>query len=114
MIQPEIMQEYAGLIKSPQGYKQISSGQFDRLYRNDGGTFNEVGEEAGVREPEFGLSATWWDYDADGYPDLYVANDFYGADHLYRNMGNGTFRDVAPFAFPHTPWFSMGSRCGRY
>jgi hypothetical protein len=109
VIQPEIMQEYAGLIKSPQGYKQISSGQFDRLYRNDGGTFNEVGEEAGVREPEFGLSATWWDYDADGYPDLYVANDFYGADHLYRNMGNGTFRDVAPFAFPHTPWFSMGS-----
>jgi hypothetical protein len=109
VIQPEIMQEYAGLIKLPKGYKQISSGQFDRLYRNDGGVFKEVGKEAGVREPEYGLSATWWDYDADGYPDLYVANDFYGADHLYRNMGDGTFKDVAPYALPHTPWFSMGS-----
>ena len=109
MIQPEFMQEYAGVIKYPQGYKKISSGQFDRLYRNDNGKFTEVGKEAGIRESEFGLSATWWDYDADGYPDLYVANDFYGADHLYRNQGDGTFKDVAPFALPHTPWFSMGS-----
>lgn len=112
MIQPEMMQEYAGLIKTPNGYKQISSGQFDRLYRNDNGRFKEVGKEAGIRESEFGLSATWWDYDSDGYPDLYVANDFYGADHLYRNLGNGTFEDVAPEALPHTPWFSMGSDVG--
>lgn len=109
MVQPEFMQEYAGVIKYPQGYKKISSGQFDRLYRNDNGKFTEVGKEAGIRESEFGLSATWWDYDADGYPDLYVANDFYGADHLYRNQGDGTFKDVAPSALPHTPWFSMGS-----
>ncbi|MDB4438338.1 FG-GAP-like repeat-containing protein [bacterium] len=109
VILPEEMQQYAGLIKSPSGYKQIASGQFDRLYRNDGGKFIEVGKEAGVRESEFGLSATWWDYDADGWPDLYVANDFYGADHLYRNKGDGTFEDVAPRALPHTPWFSMGS-----
>ena len=109
IVQPEFMQEYAGVIKYPQGYKKISSGQFDRLYRNDNGKFTEVGKEAGIRESEFGLSATWWDYDADGYPDLYVANDFYGADHLYRNQGDGTFKDVAPFALPHTPWFSMGS-----
>lgn len=109
VILPEEMQQYAGLIKSPNGYKQIASGQFDRLYRNDGGKFVEVGKEAGIRESEYGLSATWWDYDADGWPDLYVANDFYGADHLYRNKGNGTFEDVAPWALPHTPWFSMGS-----
>ncbi len=109
VILPEEMQQYAGLIKSPSGYKQIASGQFDRLYRNDGGKFVEVGKEAGVRESEYGLSATWWDYDADGWPDLYVANDFYGADHLYRNKGDGTFEDVAPSALPHTPWFSMGS-----
>ena len=115
VIEPEIMQEYAGLIKAPQGYKQIASAQFDRLYRNDGPApegglrFVEVGKQAGVRESEHGLSATWWDYDADGWPDLYVANDFYGADHLYRNQGDGTFVDVAPEALPHTPWFSMGS-----
>lgn len=109
VILPEEMQQYAGLIKAPQGYKQIASAQFDLLYRNDGGRFVEVGKEAGIREPEYGLSATWWDYDADGWPDLYVANDFYGADHLYRNLGDGTFEDVAPKALPHTPWFSMGS-----
>ena len=109
VILPEEMQQYAGLIKSPYGYKQIASGQFDRLYRNDGGKFVETGKEAGVWESEYGLSATWWDYDADGWPDLYVANDFYGADHLYRNKGDGTFEDVAPRALPHTPWFSMGS-----
>lgn len=109
IIKPEMMQEYAGIMKSPEGYKQISSGQFDRLYRNDDGKFTEVGKEAGIRESEFGLSATWWDYDADGYPDLYVANDFYGADHLYRNQGDGTFKDMASKALPHTPWFSMGS-----
>jgi hypothetical protein len=109
VIKPEMMQEYAGIIKTPKGYKQISSGQFDRLYRNDGGTFTEVGKESGVRESEYGLSATWWDYNADGFPDLYVANDFYGADHLYQNQGDGTFKDVAPTALPHTPWFSMGS-----
>ena len=60
VIQPEFMQEYAGVIKYPQGYKKISSGQFDRLYRNDDGKFIEVGKEAGIRESEFGLSATWW------------------------------------------------------
>lgn len=109
VIQPEIMQEYAGIIRTPNGYKQISSGQFDRLYRNDGGKFKAVGKEAGIRESEFGLSVTWWDYDNDGLPDLYVANDFYGADHLYRNKGDGTFEDVAPRALPYTPWFSMGS-----
>ena len=109
VILPEEMQQYAGLIKSPTGYKKIASAQFDLLYRNDGGKFVEVGKEAGIREPEYGLSATWWDYDADGWPDLYVANDFYGADHLYRNLGDGTFEDVAPKALPHTPWFSMGS-----
>ena len=115
VIEPEIMQEYAGLLKAPKGYKQIASGQFDRLYRNEGSTadgdlkFTEVGKEAGIRESEYGLSATWWDYDSDGWPDLYVANDFYGADHLYHNQRDGTFVDVAPEALPHTPWFSMGS-----
>ena len=115
MVSPEFMQEYAGIIKSRTGYKKIASGQFDRLYRNDGATpegqikFTEVGKESGIRGSEYGLSATWWDYDGDRYPDLYVSNDFYGADHLYHNQRDGTFRDVAPQALPHTPWFSMGS-----
>ena len=54
----------------------------------------------------------WWDFDQDGLPDIYVANDFKVADQLYRNNGNGTFTDVIRQCFSHTTWFSMGSEVG--
>ena len=68
-------------------------------------------------QPYIGLSATWWDYNNDGWPDLYVANDFKGSDHLYRNngpnhLGQVTFTDMLEISLPHTPWFSMGSDTG--
>ncbi|MDP6762026.1 MAG: FG-GAP-like repeat-containing protein [Planctomycetota bacterium] len=87
----------------------VKAGQRDRLYRNDGGRFTEVGAAAGIAGFEPGLSATWWDFDADGFADLYVANDFWDADRLYHNQGDGTFRDVLGERVPHTPWFSMGA-----
>ncbi|MCH1501958.1 MAG: FG-GAP-like repeat-containing protein [Verrucomicrobiales bacterium] len=94
----------------------IRAGQHDRLYRNDGSAteggvpkFTDVTEGAGLKDNGMGLSATWWDYDDDGYPDLYVANDYFGADRLYHNEGNGTFKDVSETALPHTPWYSMGT-----
>ena len=59
-----------------------------------------------------GLSATWWDYDGDGLVDLYVGNDFKSPDHLYKNLGDGTFRDVIGDAVGHTAWFSMGADFG--
>ncbi|MCH8923870.1 MAG: VCBS repeat-containing protein, partial [Planctomycetes bacterium] len=52
---------------------------------------------------------TWWDYNEDGWPDLYVGNDFQDADRLYRNNGDGTFSDVIEKMVPHTTWFSMGA-----
>src|SRR4029077_7226111 len=61
---------------------------------------------------DLGLSATWLDYDGDGWPDIYVANDFFGPDRLYHNHGDGTFTDEAPNVLPHTPWYSMGSDAG--
>jgi hypothetical protein len=87
----------------------VKAGQRDRLYRNDGKGFTDVTVEAGLAANEPGLSATWWDYDHDGLPDLYVANDFWDPDHLYHNEGGGRFVDVLPSALPHTPWFSMGA-----
>ena len=88
----------------------IPAGESDRLYQNNGdGTFTDVSAKAGIFDEDFGLSCTWWDFDHDGDPDLYNANDFYGADHLYRNNGDGTFTDVNQQALPHTPWFSMGT-----
>ncbi len=71
-------------------------GAQDVLYRNEGqGRFRDVTRQAGVsqRTPTYGLSALFCDYDQDGDPDLYVANDS-APNFLYRNEGNGQFRDV--------------------
>ncbi len=107
---PPEHREYKDVIIPKDGNARIvMAAQFDHLYRNNGnGTFSEVSREAGLDGGYFGLSSSWWDYNHDGWPDLYVANDFYGPDQLYRNNGDGTFTDVAPQALPHTPWFSMG------
>jgi hypothetical protein len=70
------------------------NGEPNQLYRNNGdGTFTNVTEEAGVGEVGLCLGSVWGDYDDDGYPDLFVVNDF-GRSTLYRNNGDGTFTDV--------------------
>jgi hypothetical protein len=111
---PEQYREYHELMALPNNeYGVVESGQYDHLYRNNGdGTFTDVTDAAGVKSNDKGLAATWWDFNQDNRPDLYVANDFYGADHLYRNNGDGTFDDVAAEVLPHTPWFSMGCDVG--
>ena len=112
VVLPEL-REYWELIYLPNDrVNRVEAGQFDRLFRNDGGKFTDVSEEAGIDGPYFTLSATWFDYDADGDADLYVSNDFSGPDMLYRNRGDGTFENVIRDAVPHTPWFSMGSDVG--
>ena len=71
-------------------------GAQDVLYRNEGnGQFRDVTRQAKVGQfaPTYGLSALFCDYDNDGDPDLYVANDS-APNFLYRNEGNGQFRDV--------------------
>jgi hypothetical protein len=70
------------------------NGEPNRLYHNDGGGhFTDVTEQAGVGDTGLCLGSAWGDYDGDGYPDLYVVNDF-GRSTLYHNNGNGTFTDV--------------------
>ncbi len=65
------------------------------LFHNNGdGTFTEVAQQAGVGDPDGrSLSAAWYDFDGDGWPDLYVANDLWGSK-LYLNLHNGKFKDV--------------------
>ena len=84
-------------------------GQADVLFRNDGGRFVDVSKESGIYGVGFGLSATWWDYNQDGWVDLWVGNDFDDPDRVYRNNGDGTFTDVVKDIVPHTSWFSMGA-----
>ena len=88
-------------------------GQRDYLFHNNGdGTFTDVSVRAGFTGEAQGHSATWWDYDHDGWPDLYVANDFAAPDVLYHNNRDGTFTNVIDRAVPHTPFSSMGSDLG--
>ena len=94
-------------VKAPQGQK-------DYLFRNRGdGTFEDVTASAGIAAIETaGHSATWWDYDGDGWPDLYVANDYAVPDFLYRNNRDGTFTDVIADAVGQTPHSAMGADLG--
>ena len=115
----EPFKEFVYLQRDDSGkMRRLRAGQYDRFYRNDNGKFVDATEESGIGlHPYIGLSANWWDYNNDGYSDLYVANDYKGPDFLYRNNGPDedgrvTFTNVIESAIPHTPWFSMGSDFG--
>jgi cytochrome oxidase Cu insertion factor (SCO1/SenC/PrrC family)/tetratricopeptide (TPR) repeat protein len=100
------------------------------LYHNEGnGTFREVSERAGVRQPQSQSFATWFfDYDNDGRPDLFAASYFFSVDEslrsilglprsaetakLYRNRGDGTFEDVTTATGLDRVFLPMGANFG--
>ncbi|HEY5227563.1 MAG TPA: CRTAC1 family protein, partial [Opitutaceae bacterium] len=89
------------------------SAQKNYLFHNNGdGTFTDVTERSGISGKAQGHSAIWWDYDDDGWPDLYVANDFTPSDKLYHNNRDGTFTDTIDSVVPHMPFSSMGADLG--
>jgi tetratricopeptide (TPR) repeat protein len=84
----------------PVPYHDAQNGPPNFQFRNEltadgSGTFEDVTESAGLNENNnrFSFAPAWCDYDGDGWPDLYVANDF-GRHNLYKNSG-GHFQDVA-------------------
>jgi len=83
----------------------------DHLYRNDDDHFTEVTKSAGIHGSliSFGLGVTIGDVNADGYPDVYIANDSYERDYLYINQKNGTFKDDFERCIEHTSMSSMGA-----
>jgi hypothetical protein len=89
----------------------------NKLYRNDGladdglPRFTDVSEEAGIYGSSigFGLGVTIGDVDRDGWPDMYVSNDFFERDYLYLNNQDGTFREVLTKRFRETSLGAMGA-----
>ncbi len=99
----------------PTPYYDANNGQRNRLYRNDGGLeLTDVTVEVGLdrNNSRFSFAAVWEDYDDDGDPDLYVANDF-GRNNLYRNT-DGMFSDVAAEAGVEDISAGMGASWGDF
>ncbi|MCH7410062.1 VCBS repeat-containing protein [Belliella sp. DSM 111904] len=83
----------------------------NKLYRNDGEKFRDVSEEAGIYGSAigYGLGVTVADINKDGWPDLYVSNDFFEKDYLYINNGDGTFDERLEAMMTEISMGSMGA-----
>ncbi|MDQ8186498.1 VCBS repeat-containing protein [Pelagicoccus sp. SDUM812002] len=91
---------------SPQGSR-------DYLMENLGdGQFLDVTARSGIWGKTQGHTAIWFDANQDGWPDVYVANDFETPDRFYLNEGNGSFVDVVDERLQHVTYFSMGADSG--
>jgi enediyne biosynthesis protein E4 len=83
----------------------------NKLYRNDSGHFVDVSKEAGIYGSKigFGLGVSVGDVNRDGWPDIYVSNDFFERDYLYINNKNGTFTESLEDQIRETSLGAMGS-----
>lgn len=83
----------------------------DRFMENRDGKFVDITKEAGIFNSPlgYGLGITVSDINDDGYPDVYIGNDFHEDDYLYINQGDGTFRESLADMVNHTSRFSMGN-----
>lgn len=83
----------------------------DRLYRNDNGKFVDISAQAGIYGSQigFGLGVAAGDLWNTGWDDLYISNDFFEHDYLYRNQHNGVFKEISDDAIGHMSLSSMGS-----
>jgi enediyne biosynthesis protein E4 len=82
----------------------------DKLLRNDNGHFVDVTLTSGIYNSVigYGLGVTVSDVNLDGWPDIYVGNDFHENDYLYINQGDGTFKETIEQSMRHTSRYTMG------
>ncbi len=91
-------------------FKQLSQKplESDRLFKNEGERFTDVTEEAGLKTFGLSLSATVSDLNKDGWPDIYVSNDFSTPDYLFYNNQDGTFTEAVRQSTKNTSFYGMG------
>jgi len=97
------------------GNRKILSGKFnpltgDRIFRNDHNHYTDITPGTGIYHSVigYGLGVCVSDINMDGYPDVYIGNDFHENDYLYINQHNGTFKEEVEKSMMHTSQFSMG------
>ncbi|WP_245189711.1 VCBS repeat-containing protein [Lunatimonas salinarum] len=87
----------------------------DKLYRNNGdNTFTDVSTTAGITIEGYGLGVSIGDFNLDGWPDIYVSNDYLSNDLFYINQQDGTFQNRASDVFGHTSYSAMGNDVGDF
>jgi len=101
------------------GFYDLKEGQRDirdpdggnKLYKNEGKSFVDVSEEAGIYGSAigFGLGVTVADINGDGWQDIFVSNDFFERDYCYINNQDGTFSEIVEKAMPEISMGSMGA-----
>ncbi|MCG8309413.1 MAG: VCBS repeat-containing protein [Cytophagales bacterium] len=86
----------------------------DRLLKNEHGKYIDVTIESNIHSMVigYGLGIATSDIDLDGWPDIYIGNDFHENDYLYINQKDGTFKEVVTEQMMHTSRFSMGVDIG--
>ena len=104
--------QFGGFSKLLANLKQKKDTRFgSKLYQNNAGKFVDVSPKAGLINNvlSFGLGIAISDLNNDGWPDLYISNDFNEEDYLYINNRNGSFENVIKESTGHVSLFSMGS-----
>lgn len=83
----------------------------DKLFRNEGEKFIDVSQQANIEDNEigYGLGVSIGDLNDDGWPDIYVANDYSEHDYLYINQQDGTFKEQSSYALKQMSNYAMGT-----
>ncbi|QHT72018.1 VCBS repeat-containing protein [Rhodocytophaga rosea] len=91
--------------------KQADTQSGSRLFKNNNNVFTDITKQAGIHSStlSYGLGAAIADINADGWPDIYIGNDYTVPDYLYINNKNGTFTDKVQAHLGQTSHFSMGN-----
>jgi len=116
LINHSLQQYLSGLEQHPEIRKQKNADFSCKLYRNDAGHFTNISDQAGISSNvlTFALGVAVSDVNKDGWPDIYVSNDFNEPDYLFINNKNGTFTNKLSDCIDHVSLYSMGSDIADY
>ncbi len=116
IINHSIQKYTAGVQEKPELRNEYNAAFASKLYRNDNGHFTDISRQAGIISDvlTFGLGLAISDFNNDGWPDVYVSNDFNEPDYFFINNRNGTFTEQLSKSMDEISLYSMGSDAADY